>query len=85
MKSIGELVEETLDYSDRGLLEIAFLPACYALQQTAELIYTDENNYEPKFQRFIRENWQMISFMEPFRRNYNLRSAANSGNPSASV
>jgi hypothetical protein len=63
MKTIGQLVEETLDYSDRGLLDIAFLPACEALRQTAEAVYPDKHATEPGFQRFIRENWGLISFM----------------------
>ena len=63
MKTIGQLVEETLDYTDRGLLEAAFLPACEALRQTAETVYANENSAEPEFQRFVRENWRLISFM----------------------
>lgn len=63
MKTIGQLVEETLDYTDRGLLEIAFVPACEALRQTAEVVYANQSSAEPEFQRFIRENWRLISFM----------------------
>jgi hypothetical protein len=63
MKTIGQLVEETLDYTDRGLLEVAFLPACEALRQTADAVYADQKSAEPEFQRFIRENWRLISFM----------------------
>jgi hypothetical protein len=63
MKTIGQLVEETLDYSDRGLFDAAFLPACEALRQTAEMAYANERSAEPEFQRYIREYWYLISFM----------------------
>jgi hypothetical protein len=63
MKSIGQLVEETINLSDRGLPEFAFLTACEALNQTALEVYQDEELAEPAFQRFIRENWRLISFM----------------------
>lgn len=63
MKSIGEFVEETIVVCDRGLPDFAFYNACEALQQTAELVYKDENLAEPAFQKFIRENWRLIAFM----------------------
>ena len=63
MKSIGLLVEETINLSDRGIPEYAFLTACDALNQTAQKVYSDEETAEPQFQRFIRENWRLISFM----------------------
>ncbi|NJM52663.1 MAG: hypothetical protein HC846_04245 [Blastocatellia bacterium] len=63
MKSIGQLVEETINVSDRGLPEFAFLNACEALDLTAQKVYKDEQTAEPAFQKFIRENWRLISFM----------------------
>ena len=30
MKTVGQLVEETINLSDRGIPEFAFLPACDA-------------------------------------------------------
>lgn len=63
MKSIGQLVEETIVVSDRGLPEFAFYNACEALAQTAQIVYKDEELVEPAFQKFIRENWRLISFM----------------------
>ncbi len=63
MKTIGQFVEETIELSDRGLLEMAFVPACDALRQTAEKVYASENLAEPAFQRFMRENWRLINFM----------------------
>jgi hypothetical protein len=63
MKSIGQLVEETITVADRGLPEFAFYNACEALNQTAQMIYKDEELVEPAFQKFIRDNWRLISFM----------------------
>ncbi|MEK7723969.1 MAG: hypothetical protein AAB336_06445 [Acidobacteriota bacterium] len=63
MKSIGQLVEETISVADRGLPEFAFYNACEALNQTAQMIYKDEELVEPAFQKFIRDNWRLISFM----------------------
>lgn len=63
MKSIGQLVEETITVADRGLPDFAFYTACEALKQTAEMVYKDEELVEPAFQKFIRDNWRLISFM----------------------
>ena len=63
MKTIGELVRETIDLSDRNLIEGAFVPLCDALDQTAQKIYRAEDSPESEFQRFINENWRLISFM----------------------
>lgn len=63
MKSIGQLVEETINVSDRGLPEFAFYHACEALNRTALATYKDEELTEPAFQKYIRDNWRLISFM----------------------
>jgi hypothetical protein len=62
MKTIGQLVEETITLADRGLPEFAFFPACEALNQTALSIYKEEL-VEPAFQKFIRDYWRLIAFM----------------------
>lgn len=63
MKSIGQLVEETINLSDRGIPEYAFLTACEALLLTAQKVYQGEELAEPEYQKFIRGNWRLISFM----------------------
>ena len=63
MKTIGELLEGTLNLTRQGLLESAFSPVCDALNQTAEKIYQGELSAEPPFQRFIKDNWRLIKFM----------------------
>jgi hypothetical protein len=63
MKPNGQLVEEAINLSDRGIPEYAFFTACEALRQTAQLVYEGEPQPEPEFQKFIRDNWKLISFM----------------------
>ena len=63
MKTIGQLVQETLDSSDKKLHEIAFINVCEAIEQTAQKIFGNESLPEPAFQRFISRNWRLISFM----------------------
>lgn len=63
MKSIGQLIEETINLSDRGIPEYAFYTACEALNQTAQKVYEGKNIAEPAFQTFIRANWRLIAFM----------------------
>lgn len=63
MKTIGELLEGTLNLTSQGLLELAFTPVCEALNQTAKKLYPEEIAAEPAFQRFIKDNWGLIKFM----------------------
>jgi hypothetical protein len=63
MKTIGQLVEESINLSDRGIPEYAFFTACDALRHTAEKVYEGHELAEPEFQLFIRDNWRLISFM----------------------
>jgi hypothetical protein len=61
MGKIGQGVEETIDSMDRKAFESAFVSACEILNQTAEALYEKDSISEPAFQKFIRENWAMIS------------------------
>jgi hypothetical protein len=63
MKTVGQVVEETINLCDRGLDDFAFVSACDAVRQTAAKVYLDQQIPEPEFQRFIRDNWRLISFM----------------------
>ncbi|HEX8247468.1 MAG TPA: hypothetical protein VF599_04730 [Pyrinomonadaceae bacterium] len=58
MKSVGKLVQEAIDFMNAGSYEAAFVPTCTAINETAKKIFETEN-----YQRFIRENWQLVSFM----------------------
>jgi hypothetical protein len=63
MTTLGKLIEQIVEYGDRGLFELAFVPACEALRLTADNLYQDEKIAEPSFQRFLRENWRIISLL----------------------
>jgi hypothetical protein len=63
MKTIGQLVEESVSLADRGLPQFAFYHACEALNQTALNIYADEELFEPAYQKFIQDHWRLIYFM----------------------
>lgn len=58
MKTVGALVQEAVDFMNAGSYEAAFVPTCAAINETAKKTFDAEN-----YQRFIRENWQLISFM----------------------
>jgi hypothetical protein len=63
MDKLGKLIEQTIELGDRGLFELAFVSACEAIQQTADNLYQDEELAEPSFQRFLRDNWRIISLL----------------------
>jgi hypothetical protein len=63
MTTLGKLIEQTIEYGDRGLFELAFVPACEAVRQTADKLYQGDSTAEPEFQRFLRQNWRIISLM----------------------
>jgi hypothetical protein len=63
MATLGKLIEQTIEYGDRGLFELAFVPACEAIRLTADRLYQGEEIAEPSFQRFLRENWRIISLL----------------------
>ena len=62
MKTIGQLVQEAIDLSDRNLFEPAFVPVCDAINQTAQKIFEKESLPEPAYQKFIDQNWRLIAF-----------------------
>ena len=62
MPTIGELVQESMDLSDRGLLEQAFLPTCRALEATAKKEFEQGILPAPDYQEFIRNHWRLINF-----------------------
>ena len=62
MDTIGQLVQQSMDLSDRWSFELAFLPACRALKETAEKEFKDSNLMVPADQEFIRKHWHFIYF-----------------------
>jgi hypothetical protein len=63
MTDIGNQIEKTIELGDRGLFELAFVSACEAVSLTAEKLYGDSEIGEPPFQRFMRDNWRIISLL----------------------
>lgn len=58
MKTTGELIREAIDLMNGGALEAAFVPMSAAIGETAKKTFETEN-----YQKFIKENWHLISFM----------------------
>ncbi len=60
---IGEYIQEGIDFSDRGLYSLAFFSTCAALNETLKKVNEKDSLNEEDFRRFIKENWELISFM----------------------
>ena len=63
MSKIGELVQESIDLADRGLLELAFAPACKAIRETAQKAFDADQITTPDVQTYIRQHWKLIHFI----------------------
>lgn len=63
MKTVGLLVQEAIDFTDRGLFETAFVSACAVVSETIKKAFEKESLTEADYKRFIEENRQLISFM----------------------
>ena len=55
MKTVGDLVRESIDYMNSGLAQYAIVPAASAIDETAKDVGGSE--------KFIKENWDLIAFM----------------------
>ncbi len=63
MTTLGKLIEQTIELGGRGSFELAFVSTCEAIQLTAEKLHQGEDLAEPAFQRFLRDNWRIISLL----------------------
>jgi hypothetical protein len=63
MKTVGELVREAMDLVDRGFYEQAFVPTAAAISETARKAFQKDESSDDDRKRFLKENWQLISFM----------------------
>jgi len=61
--TVRENVKEAVDLMERGLPQLAFVAACAAIGETIKKMSGKTELSEGDYQRFIRENWQLISFM----------------------
>lgn len=63
METVGSVVREAIDFTDKGLFEMAFVSACVAFSETAKKAFEKESLTETDYKRFIEENRQLISLM----------------------
>src|SRR5687768_11231086 len=63
METVGSLVQEAIDFTDRGLFEMAFISACAAFSETAKKVFIKESLSETDYKKFIKENLRLISVM----------------------
>ena len=63
MKTVGEFVQEAVDFMNSGAYRQAVLPCALAIEATAQKVFGKESLSEDDFKRFLKDNWQLISFM----------------------
>lgn len=63
MNTIGKIVGEAVDFMGRGFYREAFVPTCTAIGETAKKAYEKEKASELDYKKFLKENWELISFM----------------------
>ncbi len=61
--TVGQNVQEAVDLMERGLYEIAFATTCAAINETIKKTVGKSDLSDGDYQRFVRENWRLISFM----------------------
>jgi len=61
--SIGECVQEAIVFEMKGAFERAYFPTAMAIVQTVAKITNGDGRSELAIQRFIRENFTLITFM----------------------
>jgi hypothetical protein len=63
MKTIGENVQEAIDFMESGLYENAFRVACFALEATLKKELDKEELALLDYKDFVNDHWKLISFM----------------------
>lgn len=63
MNTVGQFVQEAVDFMNSGAYRQAVLPCALAIDATARKVFGKEMLPEEDFKRFLKENWQLISFM----------------------
>lgn len=61
--TIGEYIEEAIEFTDRGLYTLAFVSTCAAISETLKKVNEKDVLGEEDFRHSIKENWDLISFM----------------------
>jgi hypothetical protein len=63
MSTVGQYVQEAVDFMNSGSYESAFVPTAMAIEATAKKTFEKESLSEADFHRFFKENWPLITFM----------------------
>jgi hypothetical protein len=63
IKSVGENVQEAIDFMNSGSYQNAFFPTTLAIDGTIQKITEKEQLSEDDFKRFIKQKWQLLTFM----------------------
>ncbi len=63
MTNIGESVQESVDFMNSGNYGRAVLPCALAIEESVKKVLVKEAISEEDFKRFLKQNWQIISFM----------------------
>ena len=61
--TVGQNIQEAVDFMEKGLYEIAFAATCAAISETIRKAIGKPDLSDGDYQRFVRENWRLISFM----------------------
>ncbi|HEY8559610.1 MAG TPA: hypothetical protein VIL74_04340 [Pyrinomonadaceae bacterium] len=63
MGTVGEYVQESVDFMNSGAFSKAVAPAARAIDATVRKSLAKENLSGNDYQRFLKENWALIVFM----------------------
>jgi hypothetical protein len=63
METVGEYVQEAVDFMNSGFALRAVAPTAHAIEATLRKSLGKESLSEADYQRFLKENWQLIVFM----------------------
>jgi hypothetical protein len=63
MSTVGQLVRETIDLTDRGLHQQAFYPAVQAIKATLEKASNGAVFSDQDLKNFLNDSWQIISMI----------------------
>ena len=63
MKPVGEIIQESIDLMERGLIEKAFAKACLASRETIKKSMEKDELTLFDYKSFVGENWDLLSFM----------------------
>lgn len=63
MKTVSEYVQEAVDLMENGLYEQSLAPTVTAISETGKKAFERDDLSEDDYRKFIKENWQLITFM----------------------